>query len=74
MNCGAILTNDMEIKENILMLSIMATVKNIPKYTEDDVTEIIHMINIIEKAHQDLLQKGDQQFNNSINNRRKNAG
>ena len=36
--------------------AIMATAKNIPKYTEDDVAEIIHMINILEKAHQDLLR------------------
>ena len=46
--------------------AIMATVKNIPKYTEDDVAEIIHMINIIEKAHQDLLRLGfEKEINNS---------
>ena len=45
---------------------IMATVKNIPKYTEDNVAEIIHMINITEKAHQDLLRLGfEKEINNS---------
>ena len=46
--------------------AIMATVKNIPKYTEDDVAEIIHMINIIEKAHQNLLRLGfEKEINDS---------
>ena len=44
----------------------MATVKNIPKYAEDDVADIIHMINTIEKAHQDLLRLGfEKEINNS---------
>ena len=45
--------------------AIMATIKNIPKYTEDDVAEIIHMINIIEKADQDLLRLGFEKENNN---------
>ena len=46
--------------------AIMAAVKNIQKYAEDEVTEIIDMINTIEKAHQDLLRLGfEKEINNS---------
>lgn len=43
----------------------MSAVKNLLKYTEDDITEIINMISTIEGAHQDLVQLG---FEKEINN------
>ena len=43
----------------------MSAVKNLLKYTEDDITEIINMISTTEGAHQDLVQLG---FEKEINN------
>ena len=44
----------------------MEAARNIPKYTERHVTEIINMIKTFEKAHQDLIRLGfEKQINNS---------
>ena len=44
----------------------MSAVKNLLKYTEDDITEIINMISTTEGAHQDLVQLGfEKEINNS---------
>lgn len=45
--------------------AIMVVTENLPKYTEDDVTNIINIISSIERWHQDLVRLGLKEINNS---------